>query len=461
MVNRTWWASGLKVTADGAGIVSLAGTSLVRFLAEQTGLRAAVAAVVNPAGKLVVHDRGQVVCDLAAMVMAGGEAISDIDTLRGQNVLVGSVASMPTAWRTLESMTPRMLTQVERARARIRAGLWKRITVPAVPVAGRTLGATVVLDIDATLVTSHSEKEQAAATFKKGFGYHPLACWCDNTAELLAIRLRPGNAGSNTAVDHIEVLTAAFAQVPWPRRRDLLVRVDGAGASHALLDWLTAQDAKHLHSVQYSVGFTITDPVRDAIAVLPEHAWTTAIDTDGDLRDGAQVAEITGVITPQFRDRWPSGMRLIVRRERPHPGAQLDAFEEADGWRYQVIATNTRLGQHGFLDARHRAHARVENRIAQAKDTGLGRFPSRSFAINAAWSQIVAIAADLTAWLQLIGFTADLATCRIKTLRHRVLTAPARLTRHARGRTLAFPADWPWAAQITDAFTRIAAFDPG
>lgn len=130
--------------------------------------------------------------------------------------------------------------------------------------------------------------------------------------------------------------------------------------------------------MQYSVGFTITDPVRDAISRLPEHAWTTAIDTGGDLRDGAQVAEITGLMTGPFRDRWPVGMRLIVRRERPHPGAQLDAFEEADGWRYQVIATNTAVGQHGFLDARHRAHTRVENRIAQAKDTGLGRFPSRT-----------------------------------------------------------------------------------
>lgn len=173
MVNRTGWALGLKVTADGAGIVSLAGMSMVRFVAEQTGPPAAIAAVVNPAGKLVLHDRGRVVCDLAAMVMAGGQATGDIETLRGQNVLVGPVASTPTAWRTLESMSPRMLRGLERARARVRAGLWTKITIPAVPVAGRDLGETVVLDIDATLVTSHSEKESAAATFKKGVRVSP------------------------------------------------------------------------------------------------------------------------------------------------------------------------------------------------------------------------------------------------------------------------------------------------
>ncbi len=157
---------------------------------------------------------------------------------------------------------------------------------------------------------------------------------------------------------------------------------------------MAGQDAKHLYSVQYSVGFAISDPVRTAIARVPEHAWTTALDTDGELRDGAQVAELTGLLPAAFRDRWPVGMRLIVRRERPHPGVQLGAFEEADGWRYQVIATNTGVGQHAFLDARHRAHARVENRIAQAKDTGLGRFPSRHVAINTAWCHIAAIAAD-------------------------------------------------------------------
>ncbi len=339
--------------------------------------------------------------------------------------------------------------------------MWAAVTVPASLVAGRDLGATVVVDVDATLVTAHSEKENAAATFKRGFGFHPLGVWCDNTGELLAIRLRPGNAGSNDAADHIGVLGEAFAQVPWPRRRDLLVRCDGAGASHKLLDWLTTQNAKHSYSVQYSVGFALTQPVRDAITALPDPAWTAAVEADGTPRHSAEVAELTGVLPASWRARWPDGARWIVRRERPHPGAQLSLFEEADGWRYQVFVTNTRAGQLAFLEARHRAHARVEDHIRQAKDTGLGRFPSRHFAINQAWCLIVALAADLKAWLRLIALDGDLATCAIKTLRHRVLTVAARLTTHGRRRHLTFATDWPWTTQIVTAFTRIRAFTPG
>ena len=286
--------------------------------------------------------------------------------------------------------------------------------------------------------------------------------WCENTGELLAIRLRPGNAGANDAGDHTAVLAEAFAQVPWPRRRDLLVRADSAGASHALLDWLTAQNAKHLYSVQYSVGFAVTQAVRDAIDLVLQDAWTAAVETDGEPREKADVAELTALMPAAFRGAWPDGMRLIVRRERPHPGAQLSVFEDAAGWRYQVFATNTKVGQLGFLEARHRAHARVENHIKQAKDVGLGRLPSRHYAINTAWVHIiVALAADLIAWTRMIALTGDLAQAAIKTLRHRILTAPARLTHHARRTVLAFTATWPWADQIRHAFTRIAVFTPG
>lgn len=460
MVQGTGWDRGLEVTAGGRGLVSLAGASAVRLLAERTGLNHGLSGVV-PAPDLVVHARGRVLTDLAVAVLAGGEAISDIDTLRGQNGLAGPVASTATAWRTLEAVTGPVLARVAGARARVRAGVWAGAQVPASPVAGRDLGATVVLDVDATLVAAHSEKEHAAPTYKRGFGYHPLGVWCDNTGELLALKLRAGNAGANNAADHISVLSEAFAQVPWPRRRDLLVRVDSAGASHALLDWLTAQNAKHLHTVQFSVGFAVTQPLREAITTLPGTAWASAIEADGTDRDGAEVAELTGLLPASFRDRWPARMRWIVRRERPHPGAQLSVFEDSDGWRYQVFVTNTTAGQLAFLEARHRAHARVENHIKQAKDTGLGRFPSRHFALNQAWCLIVALAADLNAWLQLIALDGHLARCTIKTLRHRVLTVAATVTRHARHRRLAFPGHWPWADQITRAFTRIQAFAPG
>jgi hypothetical protein len=146
-----------------------------------------------------------------------------------------------------------------------------------------------------------------------------------------------------------------------------------------------------------------------------------------------------------------------VRRERPHPGAQLSLFEERDGWRYQAFATNTSTGQLAFLEARHRAHARVEDRIRHAKDSGLGRFPSRAYHINQAWLAATVIAADLVAWLRLLALTSQLATAEPKTLRYRLLHVPARLTRSARRRKLRIPASWPWADDIVAVFARIAA----
>ena len=172
-----------------------------------------------------------------------------------------------------------------------------------------------------------------------------------NTQEFLAAKLRTGRAGSNTATDHIEVLTDAIAQVPATHRRDLLIRSDGAGASHDLLDWLTEQGQIRGRSLEYSIGFAITEKIRDAIKLVPKKVWTCAADADGGVREGGDVAELTGLLN---LEKWPAGMRVIVRRERPHPGAQLSLFEEADGWRYQAFVTNTTTGQLAFLEARHR-----------------------------------------------------------------------------------------------------------
>jgi len=268
----------------------------------------------------------------------------------------------------------------------------------------------------------------------------------DNTEEFMAGMLRTGNAGSNTAADHITVLGEAIGQVPAVHRKKLLVRSDGAGASHDLLDWLTEQGKVRGRSVDYSVGFAITEKTRDAIGLVPAQVWIPATDADGGIREGGDVAELTGLLD---LGRWPVGMRVIVRRERPHPGAQLSLFEEADGWRYQAFVTNTpdKPGvQLAFLEARHRAHARVEDRIRHAKDTGLGRFPSREFTINQTWLMLTTIAADLTAWTRLLGCTGDadvLATCEPKALRYRFLHVPARLTHSARRRRLRIPQTWP------------------
>jgi hypothetical protein len=272
-------------------------------------------------------------------------------------------------------------------------------------------------------------------------------------------------------------LTQALGQLPETARAGrILVRTDGAGYSHAFLDHLVAE------GLEYSIGYAVTDEVRDAITLLPAWAWTDAIDADGGHRDGAQIAEVTTVLQEVIRLRaagrrrqrhldgktvtrtadrrpWPDGMRIIVRRERPHPGAQLDAFEHRDGFRYQAMTTNTKVGQLAFLDARHRAHARVEDRIRQAQNAGLHRLPSRVFSINEAWLQLVLMAADLLAWTQTILLTSTddqtraLAKAEWKTVRYRLLHTGARITRAARRTHLHLSEGWPWAHTLARAFT--------
>ena len=464
-MKRTSWSAGLSVSADGVGVVAHAGSVATRLLADRTGLTAELSKAMVRRNFNPGHDRGRVLADVAVMLADGGEAIADIDVLRHQAGVLGAVASPPTVWRTLDEVSSGRLKKIATARTRVRRHVWAQIVaqhggIPASPVAGTDLGDVTVLDVDATVVIAHSEKENAAATFKRTFGFHPIGVWCDNTSEFLAAKLRAGNAGSNTAADHIEVLTDAIAQVPAVHRKKLLIRSDGAGASHKLIDWLTEQGQVRGRSVEYSVGFAITEALRAAIDLVPKKVWTPALDADGDPREGGDVAELSGLIDTSVMDKWPTGMRVIVRRERPHPGAQLSLFEETDGWRYQAFVTNTKGGQLAFLEARHRAHARVEDRIRHAKDTGLGRFPSREFAINEVWLILTQIAADLVAWTRLLALTGDatvLAACEPKALRYRFLHVPARLVHGQRRRRLKIPDSWPWARPIVAVFANIAA----
>ncbi len=340
-------------------MVAHAGSAGLRLLADRSGLTGEVSAALARRGFVPRHDRGRVLVDIAVMLADGGEAIADIDVLHHQSQVLGPVASAPTVWRTLDELTPARLCKIDSARARARRHVWSQLPdgLPASKVADSDLGEVVVLDVDATIVVAHSDKEDAAPTFKGTFGFHPLGVWCDNTTELLVARLRAGNAGANTAADHIEVLGAAIAQIPRTHRKHLLIRADGAGASHELLDWLTDQNQVRGRHVDYSIGYPVTDKVRQAIMVVPETVWIPALDADGGVRAGGDVAEVTGLDL----SGWPQGMRVIVRRERPHPGAQLSLFEQRDGWRYQAFVTNTGTGQLAFLEARHRAHARVED----------------------------------------------------------------------------------------------------
>jgi hypothetical protein len=390
------------------------------------------------------------------MIADGGQAIGDIDVLRHQRDVFGSVASPATCWRALDEIGPGQLRRIAAARAKVRARVWALMgRPPAARAAGRDIGdGVVVVDVDSTIVVAHSDKQGAAATYKHTYGFHPILVTCDNTGELLAVKLRAGNAGANTAADHLDVLGEAFTQIPAAHRRRLLVRGDSAAATHTVLNWLAEHDSRPGRRVEYSIGWSIGHSERAAITALPASAWSPAINADAQVRAGADVAELTGLL---HLAGWPDGMRVIVRRERPHPGAQLSLFEEHDGWRYTALVTNTTTGALQWLEARHRAHARVEDRIRCAKDTGLGRLPSREFAINQAWCTAAAIASDLIAWLQLLALDGDLARAEPKRLRYRILHTAARLVRGQRRRRLRIPSTWPWADQITAAFTRIAA----
>src|SRR3954447_2628847 len=358
--------------------------------------------------------------------------------------------------------SPISRTGLARARTRAREVFWAQRAelsgqpFPPARAAGRELPG-LVIDLDASIVVCHSEKEQAAATFKRTFGYHPLLAFCDNTGEFLAAQLRKGNAGSNTAADHVTVLDAALAQLPDQHRHGtpILIRADGAGCTREFLAHIRQLRDQSV-SCGFSVGWAITERERAAITAIPKNVWADAIDADGGHRDGAGLAEITGVLPVRALSGYPGGTRVIVRRERPHPGAQLDAFEERDGWRYTAFATDTAFGQLAHLDARHRAHARVEDRIRCAKDTGLDHFPSRSFAINAAWLVVVMLAVDLLAWTQPLLLHGHLARAEPKTLRYRLLHVAARLTRGQRRCWLRIQRTWPWAHDLAAAFTRLA-----
>jgi Transposase DDE domain group 1 len=472
LVQTTTPRPAVTVTVDGLGVVSHAGSRLLADLAAVTGLDAGLGEVgwVGRARRSA-HDPGQVLTDLAVMLAEGGEAISDLAVLREQPDLFGSVASTATAWRMLQALADRGevgLGELRAARAAARERAWLARAdlgraILRVRAGGRTWPG-LVIDVDATLVTAHSEKENAAPTFKGGFGFHPVLAFLDNTNEALAGILRPGNAGANSAADHIRVTDLALAQIPDSERQGqpILIRADGAGATKAWLAHLHAlrlgADGQPGLDLDYSVGFTMTETVQTAILALPEYAWTPAVQVDGRLRDGGDVAELTGVLPAHGIDLqangWPPGMRVIVRRERPHPGAQL-TFSDIHGYRFQTFATNTAVGQLAALEARHRAHARVEDRIRCGKDTGYGRLPSRHFPINAVWLELALAAADLLAWAQTILLAGELAAAEPKRLRYRLLHVAARLTRGQRRTYLRIQATWPWAADLAAAFSRL------
>ncbi len=356
-------------------------------------------------------------CDLAIALALGGDCLADIVMLRAEPGLFGSVASDPTVSRLVDTLA----RDCDKA-----------------PDHDIDAGDPLIVDLDATLLDAHSEKQNAAPTFKRGVGFHPLCSFVDHgaagTGEPLSIMLRPGNAGSNTAADHITVAREALRQLPFTAKggrvgHKVLVRADAAGGTHEFVNWLQAR------RLGYSLGFTLPDDAVRRLALIPKAVWTPAYDDEGTPREGVWVAEATGVLD---LSGWPKGTRVIVRKERPHPGAQL-RFTDADGLRLTAFATNTGRGQLADLELRHRRRARAEDRIRAAKATGLTNLPLHGFAHNRVWVAIVALALDLTAWTQMLALTGhearrwELILTGHRTRRHPTDNGPPRPPRTPEG----------------------------
>jgi hypothetical protein len=447
----------IVVSADGTGLVSQAGGLLLTQALRVTGLDCGLTAALERwRAPRAAHDPGKIITDLAVALALGGDCLADVAMLRAQPELSGSVASDPVVSRLVTRLAadaPRALKAIRAARAAARQRAWE-LAGDAAPGTG---GGLVTVDIDATIVTSGSDKEQAMPTWKRTYGHHPLTVFADHgpegSGEPLAVLLRAGNAGSNTAADHIEATRLALAQLPRHLRRRVLIRTDSGGGTHDFLAWLSKPGRR----LAYSTGFTITDEVQDAILKIPAAAWTPAYDAEGLVRPGAWVAEITGMLDLAT---WPKGMRVIVRKERPHPGAQL-RFTDIDGHRFTCFATDARHGQLADLELRHRRRARCEDRIRCAKDTGLRNLPLQGFTQNQIWCEIVALACELLAWMQMLALDGPARRWEPKRLRLRIFTCAGRLVRGGRRLRLRLAASWPWASQITTAITRLQAHAPG
>ena len=417
-------------------MVGHAGSALLAGTADRVGLTRALSDAMAPARQRAsAHDPGVVLRDLVVMLSDGGDCLADLGALRDQFDLFGGVASDSTAFRVIDSIDEAVLERLRAGVAIARSRAWKLGARPA-----RT-----VIDVDATLTGAHSAKEQAIGNFKGGYGHHPLLCYLDETGEGLAGVLRPGNAGSNTAADHTTVLDLALEQLdPKALEGEILVRIDGAGASHEVTQY--CRDAR----LGFSVGFDLDERVRDAIAELPKTAWMQAVRVDGSQREHSQVAEITDRVD---LCAWPEGSRLIARRTKLKDGDQL-SFADDDGHRLAVFLADSK-GPVPQLDLDHRGHARVEDRIRQGKDCGLENLPFRSFAHNQVWLWLAMLAQDLVAWTQALCLADDAKAWELKRLRYRLLHQSGRIARHARQTTLRLARDWPWSGQLAAAFARL------
>ncbi len=445
--------SAAKVVVEGGGdqVVAHVGLHALGALADRLGLADSLSARIPIAAE---HDRGKVMTHAMLMLAGGGEACSDIEALRAQPALFGSVSSDSTLYRTFRQIDPDTLDALREAMAEVRAQVWRRS-------AATTGTAPVVLDIDASLVDIHSEnKVGTASTYKGGFGFHPMFCFADATGEALADVLRPGNAGANSIADHLSLLDAAVAQLP-PEvaaghgdgddagsvERAVRVRTDSAGCSARLAAGCRDRN------IGFSVVARSNAAIHTAIsrAAEDDDRWAGAVRQDGEERPGSAVAELTDLVE---LSAWPSGTRLIVRREPLHPGAQTTLFPSME-FRYWGHYTDA-VGDAVVLDADMRAHAHVEDHIRRLKASGLERFPFCDLDANRAWMATVCFAADLVRWFQLLCLTGALGVAEPKALRWNLWHAPARIVRRARRDVVRILDGWPTTGELLGAYRRIA-----
>ena len=386
MSNVTGWSRGLEVSGGGTGVVSHAGLALLRHLADKTGVTGGLARALASA-RLLVHDRGRVLADLACAIADGARVISDFRVMADQGELFGLVASVPTAWRTLKEIAaagPRAEKRIIAAVNTARRDAWAQVAarhgaLPGIRLADRTLDGVTCIRLDATVTPAHSDKELAEANFK-GYGHHPLLAACDNTGEPLAWMLRRGSAGSNTAADHIALVNAAIAALPPGFRRRLMITCDGAGASHDLVKHLDKLAARPGHQLIYSVGWALGEREKTALRLVPEQAWQIAIDGRGEVRERragdacgngqcahracwieeAHVSELTGLLR-----QGPAGDQLKAGRRqcgssRAVSGRTRRAADLVRSRRRLAVlpvatnrpaATRGWLGQNAYIDA--------------------------------------------------------------------------------------------------------------
>jgi hypothetical protein len=446
-------------------LISSSGALLLNETSRVTGLgRGLSRALARWRPARASHDPGKVLLDVATAVALGGDCLADVAAVRSQPEVFGPVASDPTVSRVFTALATDVdeaVAVIRQVRAKARAAVWTRRR-PLAGSPGSRDGGQVILDIDATLVTAHSDKEGAEPTFNHGFGFAPMCTFIDHgehgTGEPLVLDLRPGKASPWNAADHLATLDAALGQIPEHERSQVLVRADTGACSKVFLHRITDL------GLEYSIGFAAQDTVKAAIEAIPEQAWRAAIDSDGEPREDAQVAELTTWMpTPTQSGRpgpqhWPAGMRVIARRERPHPGAQL-RLTDHNGWRITCFATNTRGPGWTLpvLEVRHRQRARCEDRIRRLKDTGLRNLPFHDYAKNRLWLEVVALAADLLAWTQTLAFNSDKPARRWepKRLRFRILTVAGHIIHTSRRRRLRLPRHWPWNRLIDTGWTTI------